>query len=460
MKTLKHICLLPLIFIPIQLLAQQATWELVRENFWGKIAIDPTNPSIIYVSPGIVEQWGLYKSTDGGKNWAYYNTGYGGIEAEGIVIDSNNPQRLWIYGGAFKGVVRSEDGGMTAVRADTGISFDHHGYSVMALAYDHRRDILYAGDHSLIPGGIYRSFDDGQHWELVFAYGSGLIFSPTFFLVEEDSGWIYSGSGGNRSGIWRSKDTGVTWTPLHSQTLAGQSIISLAKVPNSHSLYAAGILGNIYKSYDLGENWNFVTDVTQESDLLTGGLVVSLLDTNYIFVGGVGGTSSGKGGVYMSCDGGKNWQLYHTGLPQNPLGLTGGMWSLTQTPDGKYLYISMRSLINSVYRLPLTTLTSVQESSPHLSPTSFLLHQNYPNPFNAQTRIGFSLMRNEQATLDVLDLKGEQVARLIQGQMRAGDHSIIWNGKNSKGGEVGSGIYLMHMQVGQEVLIRKMLLIR
>ncbi|MGH7598183.1 MAG: WD40/YVTN/BNR-like repeat-containing protein, partial [bacterium] len=107
--------------ISVHLLAQQPAWELVRKDFWGKIAIDPTNPNIIYVSPGAAPGYGMYKSTDGGKTWVQYLTGYEGLGTEGIVIDPKNPQRLWVYGGAFRGIVRSENGAMTATRADTGI---------------------------------------------------------------------------------------------------------------------------------------------------------------------------------------------------------------------------------------------------------------------------------------------------------------------------------------------------
>ncbi|MGI0016490.1 MAG: WD40/YVTN/BNR-like repeat-containing protein, partial [Nitrososphaera sp.] len=102
MRIIKYLFFLaPLIFS--NLLAQQPAWELVRKDFWGKIAIDPTNPNIIYVSPGAAPGYGMYKSTDGGKTWVQYLTGYEGLGAEGIVIDPKNPQRLWVYGGAFRG---------------------------------------------------------------------------------------------------------------------------------------------------------------------------------------------------------------------------------------------------------------------------------------------------------------------------------------------------------------------
>jgi photosystem II stability/assembly factor-like uncharacterized protein len=443
--------------ISVNLLAQQPAWELVRKDFWGKIAIDPTNSDIIYVSPGTSPNFGMYKSTDGGKTWVQYLTGYEGLGAEGIVIDPQNPQRPWVYGGAFRGIVRSENGGVTAVRADTGIVVDHHGYSVGALAYDSKRDILYAGDAAIL-GGIYSSVDGGRRWQQMVTFGQDLAFTPTFFLLEEDSGWVYSGTA--EKGVWRSKNKGVTWTQLDPQILAQQPIYFLARVPNSRTLYAASLLGNIYKSFDLGEHWIFVSDVTSGSDILWGGLAVSLLDTNYIFVGGRGNVS-GKGAFYLSRDGGKNWQLYNFGLPQDTIGLAGGMWSLIQSPDAKYLYISLRSTINSVYKLSQTLLTSVEDRTQSSAmPVEYSLRQNFPNPFSIQTQIEFLLPRKELITVAVYDITGQQIVPLCHGEISAGSHSINWNGKNSKGGDVPNGLYFIRLQAGKATLIRKMLLTR
>ncbi|MGH7493695.1 MAG: WD40/YVTN/BNR-like repeat-containing protein [bacterium] len=282
-----------LLLTPVYLFAQQAAWELVRENFWGKVAIDPSNPNTIYVIHGDPEDYGLKKSTDGGQTWVNYKQGYEGLgsgEISGILIDPTNTQRLWVHGGSFKGIVRSEDGGLTAVRADTGIKFDHHGYSVMALAYDSRRNILYAGDFAIPFGGIYRSLDGGRSWQQLHRYSDDVLqFAPTFYLIEEDSGWVYSASTGN--GIWRSKDFAITWQALHPELLAENAIYFVAQVPASRTLYAVGgELGKIYKSYDLGETWNIISPAILDSSILAGGLLVSTLDTNYLFVGAWGGS--------------------------------------------------------------------------------------------------------------------------------------------------------------------------
>lgn len=453
MKIFKSLLLL---LIPASLPAQPATWELVRSNLYGKIAIDPSNPEIIYVCPGSI-QYGLHKSMDSGKAWVYYDIEYG-IEQGGIVIEPNNPQRLWIYGGPFKGLVRSEDGGMTAVRSDSGIAFDHHGYSVLSFAYDSKRNILYAADYAIPFGGIYQSIDKGRRWQQLHRYSDGLPFISNFLWVDEDSGWVYACS--NTDGIWRSKDSVLTWR----QILTGSPTSFVAKVPNSRTMYATASFGHIYKSYDMGDHWITITPAIMDSSVLTGGLLVSSLDTNYVFIGASGGSDDlgWQGGFFMSSDGGENWELYLQGLPQYEL------WrylvrSIAQSPESKYIYISLLGatpLEHSVYRLSQSLLTSVHERTLNPMPSNFVLRQNYPNPFNSQTRVEFSISTKSLVTLSVYSVSGEHLTNLFNGQKVAGNHFVTWNGKDSKGGDVSSGIYLVRLQVGQETLLCKMLLIR
>lgn len=451
MKTLKLLFVLSLV-ISTGLQAQQAQWELVRTGLTGKIAIDPTNSNVIYFAASAA----LNKSTDGGQTWVKYEQGYEIGNMKGIVIDPNNTQRLWIYGTPFKGIVRSEDGGVTATQADEGISYDHHGYQVTALAYDHVRDILYAGNQAN-DFGIYRSYDGGKSWEQV----SRRIY-PQVLMVALDSGWVYCGGIQlpGEEGILRSKDFGTTWQQLNPEFLNRQNIYFLAELPNSRTLYSAALTGEIYKSYDLGEHWIFLVDLTPGNlDALSGGLIVSRFDTNYIYIGrSPTGGPDGTGGFYISPDGGQNWQKYHNGLPDSIFSQW-AVFSLEQSQSSEYLYMSVQSRVNSTFKLSQVRLTSVRDSpssQPHIS----LLQQNYPNPFNNATKIEFSLKKAQYVTLDINNLAGEKVIRLIERFLEAGAHAHIWNGKNSKGGEMSSGIYFLRLQIGREVFLRKMLLIR
>jgi hypothetical protein len=74
-------------------------------------------------------------------------------------------------------------------------------------------------------------------------------------------------------------------------------------------------------------------------------------------------------------------------------------------------------------------------------PRAFALQQNYPNPFNPETTIQYQLASNSFVQLNVYNLLGQKVKTLFNGDETAGMHSVKWNGRNSSGAAVVSGVY-------------------
>ncbi len=91
---------------------------------------------------------------------------------------------------------------------------------------------------------------------------------------------------------------------------------------------------------------------------------------------------------------------------------------------------------------------------------SLALNQNVPNPFNPQTTIGFSLPGLEHVRLDIFDLGGRLVQRLIDKPMQAGHHQIEWNGKDERGRTVASGMYFYRLTVSKQMYTKKMILLK
>jgi hypothetical protein len=104
--------------------------------------------------------------------------------------------------------------------------------------------------------------------------------------------------------------------------------------------------------------------------------------------------------------------------------------------------------------------TTGVEDTPAGLPRSLSLSQNYPNPFNPQTNLSFALPQSSHVTLDVYDLLGRRVIRLVDGEMKAGDYVVTWDGKDSEGGEVSSGIYFYRLSTDYAVRQEKMTLLR
>lgn len=94
-------------------------------------------------------------------------------------------------------------------------------------------------------------------------------------------------------------------------------------------------------------------------------------------------------------------------------------------------------------------------------PQEFSLLQNYPNPFNPHTTLKFGLAKASEVYLEVYNILGQPVARLLASTyLQAGWYEIVWDGRNSSGHRVASGIYLYRLQAGDFVETKKMILMK
>lgn len=100
------------------------------------------------------------------------------------------------------------------------------------------------------------------------------------------------------------------------------------------------------------------------------------------------------------------------------------------------------------------------ESEPISVPQTLTLAQNYPNPFNPTTSIAFELPVAGHIRLDVLSATGSHVATLLNQNMPTGRAQVQWQGTDKSGNNVASGLYLYRLQYGDEVRVKKMLLMR
>jgi hypothetical protein len=90
------------------------------------------------------------------------------------------------------------------------------------------------------------------------------------------------------------------------------------------------------------------------------------------------------------------------------------------------------------------TPTSVEPTSGGI-PATYELAQNHPNPFNPSTTIQFGLPVAADVTLKIYNVLGQEVVTLFDGQRGAGTFQAVWNGQNSAGNQIASGMYFYNL---------------
>ncbi len=89
------------------------------------------------------------------------------------------------------------------------------------------------------------------------------------------------------------------------------------------------------------------------------------------------------------------------------------------------------------------------------------LKQNVPNPFNPQTTIAFDLPHKGAVSVQVLDVAGRIVKKLIEGEVYSnGRHEVVWNGRDDAGRQVASGTYFYRLEAGSYSETKRMVLVK
>lgn len=93
----------------------------------------------------------------------------------------------------------------------------------------------------------------------------------------------------------------------------------------------------------------------------------------------------------------------------------------------------------------------------------FRLRQNFPNPFNPETTIAFEVPTSnslQRVQISVVNIKGQIVRNLVNNAYTSGTHSVVWDGKDNFGKTLSSGVYFARLKASNQILSRKMLLLK
>ena len=272
------------------------------QNAVYALAINPVNTSTIYAATDS----GVLRSTDGGATWDLSNNGLPSARVTAVAIDPSNPSTVYV---GTQGVFKSTDGGETWAPADNGIPSSSLG--IAAIAIDPSRpSILYAGLFANSGFGLARSADGGSTWKAAIsivlpnATFDGLALGPA------NSSTIYAAS--MNGGVFKSTDDGATWAAV-SNGLPSLRITALALDP-SHpaTLYARARGSAVFTSKDGGASWlpaNTGLSASFDVAAIASALAIDPSNSSILYTG------TYSGGVFKTTDGAANWTAMNNGLP-------------------------------------------------------------------------------------------------------------------------------------------------
>ena len=372
------------------------------------LAIDPSNPSIVYLGGA---QGGVWKTTNGGAIWSPLTDTQASLAIGSIALDPTNSSTVYVgtgeenfsgdsYYGA--GILKSTDGGTTWAHicgpfcgpvAQDG--YYGGGARIGGLAIDPgNNQVLLAAVALVFNHGIYRSTDGGNTWTKVLSGdpGTAVIFDPV------NAGVAYAALGdsfsGGTKGVYKSTNAGQTWTAINGTgtnvlPLTNAGRIVLAMTPSSTTILYASIanvnddsLLGLFKTTDGGANWVQLASTPHYCNLqcsYDNTIAVQPTNANVIYAGGAFTTTLAR-----SLDGGNTWSVLQSA--QNNGSVHGDMHALAFTPDGGTLYLG-----NDGGAYSTTQVTATKPTFNQLNST-LALTQMYPglsiNPANIANAIG------------------------------------------------------------------------
>jgi len=104
-----------------------------------------------------------------------------------------------------------------------------------------------------------------------------------------------------------------------------------------------------------------------------------------------------------------------------------------------------------------TIVTEVEDIT---IPLQYSLEQNYPNPFNPSTTIEYSVPQNGFVTLKIFNVLGKEVATLVNEQVDAGKHKVVFNSHSGEARNLNSGVYFYKIESGNFAETKKMILLK
>ncbi|MBD3338199.1 MAG: T9SS type A sorting domain-containing protein, partial [Candidatus Lokiarchaeota archaeon] len=446
--------------------------SLENRHGFKVITYAPSNTNIIYA--GMHRAWGValapeshgvIKSIDGGDTWCFINSGLEetGKSINEIVVHPTNPNILYI-GTTTDGIYKSADGGENWIAKNNGLRLSN----VSSLAIDpHNPEIVYAGlDYG---GGIMKTLNGGELW---LDANEGINISCPSYLMS--IGKVPKGISLEKPRpFFSSSYNSIPWTTITD------IVVDPVK---SDRIYASDLYLGVYMSNNGGEFWQLIND-----GLSTPAVVSMEISRD----GKVLYAATDGAGVFRLAIKNRAPEIYST-IPiqdstvficrNDSLEFKISAYDLNadtlvykwilddqlieEEKESKYFLRTTHMVLGShslhaeiadvdtsifvTWELEIIAQTELKDEEFANIPADFILHQNFPNPFNPDTKIKYQLPINSFVQIYVYNIAGKLVKTLVNENQQAGFQSVTWHGKDDKGFDVSSGVYLYQIKAQVE----------
>jgi len=309
------------------------TWEPVFEKYGayaiGCLAMDPDNPNVIWAGTGENNSQralgygdGVYKTEDGGKSWK--NRGLKTSRQIGkILVDPRDSDVVYVAAegsvwgpGGERGLYKTTDGGknwnvIKTISENTGASdivMDPRDPDVLYVAFHQRRRHVFTKINGGPESAIYKTDDGGKSWKKLTSglpkgdVGAiGLAISP----MNPDVLYAIIEAEGNSGGFFRSMNRGVSWEKMSSYVSRSPQYYNeiFCDPKDLNKVYSMDVITQVTE--DGGKNWRALGNSNRHVD--DHALWIDPDDSRHLIIGG-------DGGIYETRDEGKNW-LFKCNLP-------------------------------------------------------------------------------------------------------------------------------------------------
>ncbi len=364
----------------------------------------------IYLGTG---GYGVFKSTDGGANFAQINQGLTNLNITDLTFDVEG----YLFASTAQGAFKSTDNGSNW---NAVLPMNVKIFSLLTSAKGNPLETFAGGESS------FYLLESNNNWNGGTDPLSGNVYDISFSPQMDK--YIAACSGG----LYSSASDYIAWTKMDYFNCRAVAVGAGGEI------FVGLSGGNIKKSTNNGVSWedagwlaSRINDLTVDND---GNLWAA---HDY--------------GVSKSNDNGTSWELYNTGL--NPSGALKEALSLKVSNEG---ILHLGTLGLGLFRL-LDPTGIDEESDPVL--TDFQLLRNYPNPFNPTTTICYSVQLSQNfsapTTLKIYNSLGAEVTELVNEYKIPGEYEAVWNAEG-----FASGIYYCRLVSGHSESVIKLMLLK